>query len=394
MRVFQMVPIFFLSLPLCFSCTSKVTPTALPANVPSVTKILGDNIVMEIKPEVELLAAVQLCTTWASPGQPGNSNGRNTLYMKELKDFIAPYRLSEAVRISQYLLFQGFSYDAPPNLVLSTRKGLSFDPPAEGYGDYLIGRSKGTKTLDNFAAALRNLATESRFDLFFEAHRDYYQRLIDGKSADLKAEQTIHWLTNWFGATQENYFHYVLSPAMMPAGGYGATILRQEEGTSISHVYEIVRDAEKTDPKYLNYLALHEFGHSFVNPAIGDQVEKLSTSTRKNLERIFKPVRPRMTKMAYPELTTFLNELVLRAATIRGRFVLGELDDQGVTRALQAEADKGFYCITAVYPLLVEYESNRDTWPAFIEYGPVLLERLAEQADRLIMDRLIVNVTE
>lgn len=347
---------------------------------------IGKNIDIEIDPRLELLTAVQLWTTWARPGQFGDIGERATPYMTKLKKFMKRFQKSDAVRISEFLLNSGFSFDAPPNLILSTRNGLAFDPPAEGYSSYLVERGQGETNLDDFLEALRKLAAKSRFDKFFEAHRGYYRQMTDRQAAFMKAERNSQWLHGWFGGSRERRFHCIFSPAMMPGGVYGATIVRREQGTDVTHIYQIIRDAERCAPAYLNSLTLHEFGHSFVNPAIGDQVEKLRAATRRTLGKIFEPVRSRMEKMAYPELETFLNEAVVRAATIRALFSLGDIDEAGVEKKLQAEADRGFYCIDAVYLLLVEYESNRDKWPDFISYGPELLERLAANTDQLIPD--------
>ena len=63
----------------------------------------------------------------------------------------------------------------------------------------------------------------------------------------------------------------------------------------------------------LEQLSLHEWGHSFVNPAL----EKDSRQVR-TLDKLFIPVKERMAQMAYPHVEIFFNEQVLRAAVVVG----------------------------------------------------------------------------
>ena len=352
---------------------------------------LGPSISIEVDPRIELLSGVLLNSSWTR-GR-ANRNGQASSYTLELKALLGPERASGAIRNADALGKIGFDYDAPPALVLSTTDGLAMCAPEGGYSAYLRKRGLGSANLGNLLASLRTAAAASSFDSFWDSHRSYYDSLLDRASAGLEADRAVEWLLSYYGAKGQYRFHYVLAPALFPGGGYGTTIDREEDGTRVRHVYQVVRDAENVDAASLNALALHEFGHSFVNPAIGDNVP---AEARRGLEEIFAPVRQQMREQAYPNVEVFLNELVLRACTIRGQVLLGFLDEAGADAALAMEEVNGFYPIRAVYSLLADYETGRSAgpgaapatgpaaYPDFASFGPVLLRRLSAQARELV----------
>lgn len=353
-----------------------------PTDVRPLVKPLGPGLFLEMDPRIELLAGVQSWTSWTTdPQSDGFLGSPPTTYAQQLREALAAFHSHQAMTIAQNLhRGHGFSYDAPPAFVLSGDHGLVFDRPVGGYSRYLTGRAGGEAILNLWAEALRDLANKASFAVFFEAHRPYYEGLLDQASRGLDAEPLAQWLKDYYGSTGEFVFHFVLAPALMPGGGYGTTVVRTEGGRQVTHVYQVIRDAQNVSGERLAGLTLHEFGHSFVNPAIGERVPLLA---RFGLERLWAPVKERMRELAYGSMETFLNELVLRATTIRGQRMEGLVSDEGVKDLLATEAQKGFYPIGAVYRELADYEAHRDRWPRFHDFGPELLNRLAAQAGTL-----------
>lgn len=340
---------------------------------------LAPGIVMEIDPRMELLSAVLLNTTGARTGMA--SNAHLTPYAEELKSLFAEDRENRAIKTCQMLLARGFDYDAPPNLVLATEGELEFTIPRGGFSAYLVKRAWGPRKLEEFTSSLRVAAEEHDFPAFWADHRAYYAQILDKASQGLEAGRLSAWLKDYYGSQEACVFHYVLAPALFPAGGYGSTVERSENGSMIRHVYQVVREADSVAGTELASLALHEFGHSFVNPSIG---ESIPARARSGLERIFAPVREKMGRMAYGELPIFLNELVLRAAVIRGEVLLGLIDEAGTDAELFMEESLGFYLIREVYTELISYETARETYQDFAAFGPILLARLAADAPELM----------
>lgn len=343
---------------------------------------LGRGISMEIDPRIELLSGVLLNSSWAEG--PGAPEGRPSAYTRELKALLGPDSASMAIRNADALGKTGFAWDAPPHLVLATSGGLRLERPKEGYSAYLRERGHGSRNLDNYLSGLRAAASASAFDRFWLEHRDYYGSVLDKASAGLEAGKLADWLLAYYGAEGEYRFHYVLAPAMFPNGGYAATEDRREGGQRVRHVYQVVRMADRVSGKGLNALTLHEFGHAFVNPAIGDSIPP---ATRAGLETLFAPVASRMKDMAYSSVYIFLNELVLRACVIRGQVILGFATEDGADAALAREELQGFYPIREVYAELADYEAHRAGYGNFAAFGPVLLERLSARAGDLAAGR-------
>lgn len=381
------------------SCTRPFAPVEpeLLRSQP-LARQLGPSTSIEVDPRVELLSGILLNSSWTRGH--AKRGGQDSGYALELKALLGPERAGGAIRNAEALGRMGFDYDAPPALVLSTTDGLAMGAPESGYSAYLRKRGFGSANLGNLVSSLRTAAAASSFDGFWASHRPYYDGLLDRASAGLEAGRVVEWLLSYYGARGRYRFHYVLAPALFPGGGYGITVDRDEDGVKVRHVYQVVRDAENVGPEGLNALALHEFGHSFVNPAIGD---KVPSGARRGLEAIFAPVRRQMREQAYPDVEIFLNELVLRACTIRGQVLLGFLDEAGADAALAGEEAYGFYPIRAVYSLLADYEAGHadggaggaggagggggagaETYPDFASFAPVLLERLSAQAKELV----------
>lgn len=340
---------------------------------------LGRDISIEIDPRIELLSGILLNSSWANG--PGAPEGPPSAYVQELKNLLGPQTANRAIRNTDALEKKGFAWDAPPHLVLATTGGLRMERPKEGHSAYLRERGHGGLNLDAYLASLRAAASASSFDRFWLEHRNYYDAVLDRASAGLKAGKVADWLLAYYGADGEYRFHYILAPAMFPNGGYSATVDRTENGQRVRHVYQVVRKAEGIEGEGLQALALHEFGHAFVNPAIGDRIPPEAS---RGLETLFDPVKPRMKALAYTNLGTFLNELVLRACVVRGQVLLGFVDEEGADAELAREELQGFYPIREVYAELADYEADRTAYPDFAAFGPVLLERLSAKAEDLV----------
>ena len=88
--------------------------------------------------------------------------------------------------------------------------------------------------------------------------------------------------------------------------------------------------------------------------------------------------------MAYGQVSTFLNELVLRAACIIAYQDLGILSGPAAEAEARSEHRKGFYPIGRVIELLEEYSADRGRYSDFLSYGPILLERLASESRTIV----------
>ncbi len=333
-------------------------------------------VYVEIRPEIELLAGVLSQTSWMAQRGPSGSGNR---YFRELKAFFDPYKDHKAILLAEKLTKQGFTYDAPPNFILSLG-ALPDLAPVNGYSRYLQGRAGGKSNLENFRQALVKLAVDSGFLHFYQQQKPYLEEILNANTAGFDGTKILTWLQDFFGAKGDEY-HLILAPAFFPAGGYGITI-ETKDGRIL--VYQIIREFGRSEdtPQFgsiynLEQLSLHEWGHSFVNPAL----EKYNRQV-KALNKLFMPVKERMTRMAYPRVETFFNEQVLRAVVLLGtKELYGEFE---YIRMLEVEKINGFYLTEFTVEQLNYYRENRDRYPDFVHFVPYLLEQYKQHQKELL----------
>ncbi len=329
-------------------------------------------------PRLELLSGVLSHTSWMKrrgPSGPGN------VYFQELHAFFKPYKDHIAIKIAEQLTKDGFNYDAPPNFVLS----LSALPDLEAkkkYSDYLIGRVRSKKQLEQFRLALKQLSEESEFLEFYKHHAEKYKEWVRKSTVNFDAKKLTGWLENFFGWSGEE-FHLVFAPAMFRTGGYAAHYTIGKKLIA----YQVIREHGKSietpyfgNSKHLEIFSLHELGHAFVNPSI-EAHQKLINDLR--IIDFYKKNEKQMQKQAYGTVNTFLNESVLRAVTAIGR---GEFaNDIKVQRQWsQREKSKGFFLQDVIVNSLLKYQKNRSEYSTFRDYVPTLLKDISNARSELL----------
>lgn len=369
------------------SCSRNAPPkgAAPAAALPEYALRLSEDLVFEVDPRLELLAAVQSRTDWVGGERGPRAPNR---YFEELSAFAEPWSKSAAARRSRALGSTGFSSDAPCALALSLDGGEALLAPVEGWSPYLRRRAFLAFRLDAFRSALADFYAASGFRSFLAAHEADYRRWIAEASEGFDAAAVSAWLDSFYAPREKPAYHFVLAPAMFPAGGYGFSRALGEGASRRLHVYQVVRaqGAEGGEPGFpsgrgLASLTLHEFSHSFVNPAL----EPVSRDRR--LRAIYAPVSARMRRMAYGAADLFLNELVIRAATILGERELGLATPLEEELELRAEEALGFYPVRRVLALLEEYRAGlRGGRGDFAAFAPALLGRLAEESAAIVAE--------
>jgi hypothetical protein len=329
---------------------------------------------VSVNPVLELLAGVQSQTDWVHGRGP---QGRGTDYYIALQRFFAPYHDHEAVRISAELLKAGFAYDAPVAFVCHLGPLPDLALRME-YSDYVISRAGSREKLEQFRLALQRLAAESKFSAFLAQWQPKYDEWANTAAATFNRDEVVGWLCDFF-RTDAAEFHFFLAPAMFPGGGYGVTT-RSADGRTAA--YQVIRDMSQgsdTEPTFglgegeLNALALHEWGHSFVNPAVDTVRGRVH-----EVNRFYLPVASVMRQQAYSTTQTYLNEQILRAVT-----AIAVADTQTAAAAAAAIArdeSRGFKMTSEISQYIrQEYLPNPDKYPTFAAFMPKLLDWLRGQ---------------
>lgn len=325
---------------------------------------------LRVSPGMELLAGVLSHTTWIERLGP---DGEGNEYFRALNEFFLPYQDHEAVKIAQDLTDGGFVYDAPPAFIAHLGSLPELELAYE-YSDYLVRRAGKRERLEKFRLALKELAKEANFLDFYAHWEPYLHELVTTSNVGFRPDVITDWLEEFFGWPAAE-FHIILTPAMFPGGGYGATVTNLK-GESIA--YQITREYGRstTKPEFptgqnLEALTIHELGHSFVNPSL----EAYPTEV-KALRPLYNRVRQEMKDQAYPNVQIFFNEQVLRAVEVIAAYDL--YDEQTVENTITYNEERGFYLMEFVVEQLKVYRANRAQYPTFRDFVPYLLDQLAD----------------
>lgn len=331
------------------------------------------NLKVTIDPRIELLAAVQSLSDYGEKLSLLTSLDFD--YKKDLHQTFKPFADHEAVRLFQEMSHGGFSFDAPPTVMLhlGSPPELAVEYP---FTDYLARRAGGEKKLMRFIDQLRDFAEKSDFMDFFKEHEEFYRETVLSVNNNFKDIDFVGVLEGYYGQKQHSY-NIILAPIFQ--GNYGPRIVRKD-GTL--DIFNIVSPRQiKAGLLYFGskanfeHLAWHEFSHSFVNP--------LGEHHRKELEKyasLLEPIRSKMTASAYGNWITTVNEHVVRAVTTRLNYLYkGEEDGD---RALLGEKMYGFAYVEDLCKKLEHYEENRDKYPNFTSFYPQLVVTFKELSQR------------
>ena len=344
--------------------TEQNNATTIEPVVRSVGKL---NI--SIDPRMELLSTVQLL----SSNYPMGGGGRVIPYRREIINCFEHFSTHEAVTMTDSLLKYGFVYDAPVIFMMNLSQPPDLEPQRD-FSDYLmqtaISRSGGGENLEKYRKDIQQFAEISDFETFWNCKIPYYNQILDLSVNSIGKIDMIKTLEDYFNETQESY-NVIIAPAIN--GGYGPRIPADSGRYNIYGILET--RGFKNDIPYLHksfflFYVWHEFGHSFVNPAIEKYTERVAS-----LDKMFDPIKEQMQKQAYGNWETVVKEHILRAVHIRL-----ERKHFGLFRARQQlkwELSNGYIYIKPLIKKLKEYEKQRDKNNiTFTDFMPELLTTL------------------
>lgn len=318
-----------------------------------------------VDPRIELLAAVQMLSGYND--RFGLLTRFDFEYKEAMRAHFQPFSNHPVVQLFDTMSTQGFSFDAPPTVMLHLSPPPELEVQAELPAE-LIARAGGAERLDTFLERLRDFSRESEFTNFFASRAPEIAEMERRTEALAEGADYIGTLENYYGMRQHGY-HFVLAP-LFHQGGYGPKVERADGSYDLYNItgpvgvvdgYPTFGSAEN-----LRHVALHEFGHSFVNPTterFRDEVARY--------EALYEPLREKMTAMAYPHWEVSVNEHIIRAVTTRMAYIR-EGVEEGV-RLMELESSRGFIYVPALAAKLEAYEAQRDRYPDFASFYPELL---------------------
>ena len=318
------------------------------------------NLHISIDPRMELLATIQLMSNYPVIN-------RKMPYSKDILHYFNSFKTQKAVKMTDNLLQKyGFGYDAPVTsmLYLSQLPELEQQIP---FSDYLLKRGGGKKNLEQYRKSIKQFAKITNFEAFWNSKIPFYNKILDITIADIGKIDLVKTMEDYFNETQVSY-NIIISPAF--TGGYGPKI------PDIDGKYKIYACLSTTNVEFdipylseegLRYYVWHEFAHSFVNPLTEKYADKVAS-----LNKLFEPIKSRMSRMAYGSWDNCVNEHIIRAIHIR--LVELHLDSQQAKDMLENELGMRFIYIEPLIEKLKEFETQKDAKNiTFSEFYPELL---------------------
>lgn len=167
---------------------------------------------------------------------------------------------------------------------------------------------------ETFVTTFNNLHNEIQFNQFLEKYKPYYHKMISEVSQNIPKQNFITEMEHLYGKEVKKYNLYPsLTLGFGQACGVGGD-------NTIGNIFACFNKPEKIeDPNDLEIgfsnetslrtICIHEFGHSFINPAI----DKVKPEILEEKKALFEPIKNNMSEQGYTEWKICLYEHFVRA---------------------------------------------------------------------------------
>ncbi|MBD5605810.1 MAG: DUF4932 domain-containing protein, partial [Candidatus Eremiobacteraeota bacterium] len=263
----------------------------------------------------------------------------------------------------------GVAFDAVMSMAISLSPPPTLTPLVP-FGHGLPDERWGPDGGVAFLPLLRAFYNESDFGPFFAAHQSLYLA-TERSFHDTLSHVDFGWYERFYRPLRKTQFKFILGLNNGP-GFYGPHVNLPDGKTTAYAIIGCKLHDDAGTPIFkassLLPLVLHEFNHSFVNPAVDAQ-----WSIFHQTETVYNAVSSEMQKQAYGDAKTMVDESIVRAA------VLVYLSD---TKAPQATIDRltrqeqlwGFFWMPELTTSLKLYEKTRTPSDTFASWVPRIAE--------------------
>jgi len=322
------------------------------------------SLAAHVDPRVELVSIVCRLTgiNW--------DYNRNFLkqYAADIDTYFAPYKDHAAVLLMKKLAGKNdFDLSAPMQVAVRVSPPPALEPLLP-FSDDVPGDGFDKQTALLFAQQLRDFYRDTHFDKFLASHESMY-RLAEERFDAVLREVDLNWYPRFYGEPQKSNYNLIL--AMNNGGGnFGAEFRLpdgHEERFSIMGSWTTDNSGSPTyDPGAYLDTVIHEFNHSFVNPAYDHHKAEFAPA-----QKVFEQVADQMQNMGYPNADIMVYESLVRVNVIL------YLESRGRSKAviqskIREEQKNGFLWMGELYDLMHQYTAQRDRYPTFDSFIPVV----------------------
>ncbi len=342
------------------------------------SSLLAQNkLIPKFDERIELLSVV-----FRLAESPEYINNSIEVYSDSVDAYFNQYKNHEVVQLAQKLRKKnGVAYDA----VMSMAIHLSIEKNSIQFDKSLIRTNldrRWGKYSDDFVAKLSDFYSKSEFNQFFMSNKPLY-KMAEDRFGNISKSIELSWFENFYGYQPNGKYHIVLS--FLNRGNYGPKTLSKSGEENIYSVLCAWTTDSLGHPKYhINQkeTLVHEFCHSFCNQ-LGD---KYITEMEPKATDFFKSVSKLMRRQAYGSSQTMVNEMLVRASTIR-YFEDTGADEYVIDRMLRIEQANGFLWIDTLYQSFNNYTNNRDKYVTLDDY----MSQIVSLQNSLLPEEIITN---
>lgn len=290
------------------------------------------------------------------------------VYSEAVEAWFAPYKEHPAVQYMKKLRDEAdMGYNAIPIMGVYLTEPPKLRPRlplTETQPESRWGVERGTE----FIKLLDKFYKDARCEEFFAQQAPLFGQ-VEGAFQDVFAEIDTDWFTRFFGEQTKGGMVPIVGMGF-GGGNYGGKIV-YPDATEDQYAFMGSWRMKEGKPQFnregfLNTI-VHEFSHSFVNPALNAEPGLAWPATE-----IYRAKSKQMSEQAYTNGRIVLNETFVRASVIR--YLMAHADSATVNREMQYQVDRHFIWMPEMVALLGEYEANRDKYPDFRSFTPRVVE--------------------
>lgn len=307
-------------------------------------------------------------------------------YSTDIDRFFAPVKEHPAVQMARWLAQKGddgVGFDAVMAMAISLSPPPALKPLVKFTATIPDGRWGDPQ---KFLPLLRDFYRDSKFVRFYAAHHAMY-RLAEQRFGSLLGAVDLGWYPRFYGKAPDLAYHLVLG--MNNGGGnYGPRLSLpngRQELFSIIGCWTHDEAGNPTYPSGQGHLStiIHEFNHSFVNPAVAEHWKDLS-----GVDQVYTIIAAQLKNMEYGDAEIMVNESLVRAGVIVYFQERGEANRDNLRRIREEQRD-GFFWMDRLVEKLKQYQAQRDHYPTFSSYMPqvaAFYRELASHASAEVAD--------
>ncbi|MBC7851677.1 MAG: DUF4932 domain-containing protein [Chitinophagaceae bacterium] len=240
--------------------------------------------------------------------------------------------------------------------------------------DYTSAQKAAAKFLEEFNAFYKEL----KFADYLMQNEDNYKRMVADVIKNLPSETFLPAMETFYQKAFQNYF---LVPGFnIPTSmGFGKMNRNTQSIYNVFGPFTFQRFETRPlqlgfdDPSRIQNLSVHEFGHSFVNPAVDQLPEELVAST----DYLFTPIKEAMSKLAYPSWKICLYEHFVKAGEVILAEKLGKKEN--AENLLKESVAARFIYLPFIVEELRRYDANKITYPSYEVFIRGVLEKLKKR---------------